>query len=50
MGFLPSKAAADLWMKDCGTHYEYIARYVDDIMIFSKDPDAIIKCLEVTFE
>jgi hypothetical protein len=20
MGFLPSKADADLWMKDCGTH------------------------------
>jgi hypothetical protein len=49
MGFLLSKADADLWMKDCGTHYEYIARYVDDIMIFSKGPDIIIKCLEVTY-
>ena len=25
MGYLPSKADPDFWMKDCGTHYEYIA-------------------------
>jgi hypothetical protein len=42
MGYVPSKADMDLWMKDCGTHYEYIARYVDDIIAFGKDPLATI--------
>ena len=46
MGFHPSKADADLWMKDVGTHYEYIARYVDDILVFSKDPKKTIEPLK----
>jgi len=41
--FQPSKADPDLWMKRVGTHYEYIARYVDDIIVFSRDPMAIMK-------
>jgi len=48
-GFIPSMADSDLWFKDCGTHYEYLARYVDDILVFSKDPMKIIDCLKVTF-
>ena len=47
MGFRPSKADADLWMKKCSDgHYEYIARYVDDVIAFSKDPMAIMKRLK----
>jgi hypothetical protein len=46
MGFSPSKAEEDIWMKDCGDHYEYIAAYVDDLMIASRDPQAIIDQLE----
>ena len=46
MDFKPSEADPDLWMKDCGIHYEYIARYVDDVIIFSKDPMKIMKELE----
>ena len=42
IGFEPSNAHPDLWIKDYGTHYEYIAAYVDDIMIFSKDGQKII--------
>ena len=34
LGFLPSKADPDLYICDCGTHYEYLATYVDDILIF----------------
>ena len=49
MEFKPSQADPDLWFKDCGTHYEYIARYVDDILIFSKEPQELIKCLQVTY-
>ena len=46
MGFRPSKAEPNLWYKDMGTHYEYIATYVDDLMIASKNPQQIIKELE----
>ena len=38
MGFVPSKAEADIWMRDMGDHYEYIAVYVDDLLIVSKTP------------
>ena len=48
-GFIPSHTDLDLWSKDYGTHYEYQARYVDDILVFSKDPMKIIECLKVTY-
>ena len=35
MGFVPSKAEDDIWMRDKKDHYEYIARYVDDLAICS---------------
>ena len=33
-------------MRDKGDHYEYIAVYVDDLMILSRDPQGIIDSLE----
>ena len=45
MGFFPSKAEEDIWMRDCGDHYEYIAVYVDDLLIASKEPQGIIDAL-----
>ena len=45
MDFFPSKAEEDIWMRDCGDHYEYIAVYVDDLMIASKNPQGIIDAL-----
>ena len=42
MDYKPSKADPDLWIKDCGTHYEYIARYIDDVLAFGKDPMSTI--------
>ena len=42
MGFHPSKADSDLWIKDCGTHYEYICSWVDDVICCSKDPAALL--------
>ena len=33
-------------MKDCGTHYEYIATWVDDLLIASKNPSIIIEQIE----
>jgi hypothetical protein len=46
MGCTPSKADSDIWMKDCRDHYEYIACYVDDLLIASKNVQAIIDALE----
>jgi hypothetical protein len=46
MGYLPSKADPDLWYKKIGDHYEYVARFVDDVISFSKDPMAVMKALE----
>jgi len=45
MGFTPSKAESDIWMRAQGDHYEYIAVYVDDLAIASKDPGKIIDFL-----
>jgi hypothetical protein len=45
MGFFPCKMEPDVWMRDKGDHYEYIATYVDDLCIASKDPKAITDCL-----
>jgi len=49
LGFSPSKVDSDLWMKNKGDHYEFIATYVDDVLIWSKDPVAIMKELQNTF-
>ena len=50
MGFVPTKAERDIWLRDMGDHYEYIAVYVDDLLIVSKDPSAIIKSLAEVHE
>jgi len=48
IGFEPSRADPDLWIKesDDGTHYEYIATHVDDLIIASKDPMKFIDILK----
>jgi hypothetical protein len=48
MGFVPSKAEDDIWMRDKADH-EYIARYVDDLTIASRDPKAITDALVETY-
>jgi hypothetical protein len=50
MGFKPSKAEADIWMRDLGDHYEYIAVYVDDLLILSKKPQAIVDILQKQYK
>ena len=45
MGFEPSKAEQDIWMRDKGDHYEYVAVYVDDLLIASKNAQSIIDTL-----
>jgi hypothetical protein len=45
MGFFPCKDEPDIWMKCVDDHYEYIATYVDNLAISSKDPKAITDTL-----
>ena len=46
LGFKKAKHDPNLWMVDESSHYESLATYVDDILIWSKDPMAGIKPLE----
>jgi hypothetical protein len=50
MGFFPSLADEDIWMRDKGNHYEYIATYVNDLAIGSKAPKEITDELENTYK
>jgi Reverse transcriptase (RNA-dependent DNA polymerase) len=44
-GVFPSCAESDIWMRRIGDHYEYICVYVDDIIICSHNPQAIVDAL-----
>jgi len=46
MGFQPCKAEPDIWMQHNGDIYEYIAVYVDNIAITTKDPKGITDTLQ----
>jgi hypothetical protein len=45
MGFNPSKADADIWMRDSNGLYEYAAVYVDNLLIAARDQNEIIVAL-----
>ena len=49
IGFRPSRADADLWTKECDSHYEYVIRYVDDLLIFSRSPTTIVDKLREVY-
>ena len=50
LGFTASKAEDDIWMRDKRSHYEYIVRYVDDLLIVSSNPKSITDTLESKFK
>jgi len=50
MGFQPCKADFDLWMRPQRDHYEYVATYVDDVLVFSRDPMQIIEEIKEDYE
>ena len=52
MGFKPSRADPDIWMKSSkdGSHYEYIAVYVDDLTISMKDPKSFCDKLKEKYK
>ena len=46
MGFTPSYANRDVWMRDAGDCYEYVCCYADDLLASLKDPQAVFDELE----
>eukprot|EP00957_Ditylum_brightwellii_P190244 14480664-Ditylum_brightwellii.AAC.1 len=46
LGFQPSKADQDLWIRDAGGYYEFVAKYIDDLLIIAKSPMAILEKLK----
>ncbi|GKY94554.1 hypothetical protein MPSEU_000421100 [Mayamaea pseudoterrestris] len=45
IGFMPCIAEPDVWMRDKGTHYEYVCVYVDDLAIAMKNPKELTDLL-----
>ena len=45
MGFTPTYADPDVWIRDAGDCYEYVVVYVDDILTALEDPDPFYKSL-----
>ncbi|MGH7973993.1 MAG: reverse transcriptase domain-containing protein, partial [bacterium] len=50
LGWTPSYADSDVWMMNCGDHYEYICVYVDDLIAVGKKPMDIIDELRKVFK
>ena len=50
MGFVPSKADFNMWMRKRVDHYEYVAVIVDDLLVFSKCPNDILGPLTDIFK
>ena len=51
MGFKPTRADPDLWIKvnEKGDKYEYIATYVDDIIIVAENPMKYLETIRHKF-
>ena len=45
LGFTPTYADPDVWMRDAGDCYEYVCVYVDDILTALKNPEEFYKAL-----
>ena len=50
MGFTSTKADPDVWIRSAGDHYEMILVYVDDVLVFAKDPRAIMTAIGECYE
>ena len=46
MGFTPSYADPDVWLRDAGDCYEYVVVYVDDLFVAMKDPKKFMEELK----
>ena len=45
LGFTPSKAEPQIWMREANGKYEYVATYVDDLLLAMDDPKSFIELL-----
>ena len=45
LGFEPCKAEPDIWLRRNGDIYEYIAIYINDLVIVTKDPEGLCDLL-----
>ena len=45
-GFKPCIAETDIWMRQNGNNYEYVAVYVDDLAFAMKEPKKFVDILE----
>ena len=50
MGFTPSKADSDLWIRKLEDHCECIATHVDDLLIWSRKPEELINIIKKDFK
>ena len=55
MGFTPSLSDMDMWMRrqqrpDDTEYYEYLVVYVDDVLIVSHNPQAIVDAISVRYD
>ena len=50
MGFRPSKADYDLWMRQRQYHWEYVAVIVDHLLVYSKEHTTIIEPLKKVYQ
>jgi hypothetical protein len=50
MKFISSQADPDVWIRSAGTHYDMVLVYVDDILVFAKDPQTTINELGKLYE
>ena len=48
--FTSSQADPDVWIRSSGTHYDMALVYVDDILIFAKDPKIMMNKLRKLYE
>jgi len=46
MGFSSCRADPDVWIRDCGTHYEYVCVYVDDLAVRMENPESFFEELQ----
>ena len=50
MHFASTKADPDVWLRSAGTHYEMVLVYVDDILVFAKEPKIIMADIGKLYE
>ncbi len=50
MNFTSSQADPDVWIRSAATHYDMVFVYVDDILVFAKDPKTTMNELGKLYE